>query len=96
MSNPIDTIEMATEELDNIRVRLGLLFHYHIYDYLIQGIHYRLQNEKSRLATAIQICETATASIFRPTSPMDAENDNSQKREGDAKLKLEDLIDQVK
>merc|ERR1712106_877405 len=78
LSKPVDNIEMATEELDNIR-----------------GIHNRLQNEKSRLATAIQACETATASISRPTSPMDDENDISHKREGDAKIKLEDLIDQV-
>ena len=60
----------------------------------IRGIHNRLQNEKSRLATAIQACETATASISRPTSPMDDENDVMHKRENDAKLKLEDLIDQ--
>merc|ERR1711915_273954 len=40
-------------------------------------------------------CETATASISRPTSPLDNENEIIQKREGEAKLKLEDLIDQV-
>merc|ERR1711970_592869 len=77
LSMPIDNIEIANDELDNIR-----------------GIHNRLQNEKSRLATAIQACETATASISRPTSPMDDENDTTNKREADAKIKLEDLIDQ--
>ena len=69
---------------------------YHYNKYIFKGIHNRLQNEKSRLATAIQACETATASISRPTSPMDDENDISHKREGDAKIKLEDLIDQVR
>ena len=78
LEKPIDTIEMARNELDKIR-----------------GIHKRLQNEKSRLATSIQACETATASISRPTSPIDNENDVMHKRENDAKLKLEDLIDQV-
>ena len=59
-----------------------------------QGIHNRLQNEKSRLATAIQACEAASASISRPSSPLDDNTD--QKRENEAKQKLEDLIDQVK
>ena len=58
-----------------------------------QGIHNRLQNEKSRLATAIQACEAASASISRPSSPLDDNTD--QKRENEAKQKLEDLIDQV-
>ena len=61
-----------------------------------QGVHNRLQNEKSRLATAITACETATASISRPSSPMDSEHGNeATQRENDAKIKLEDLIDQV-
>ena len=61
-----------------------------------QGIHNRLQNEKSRLATAIQACEAATASISRPTSPLDNTDDPGHRRELEAKLKLEDLIDQVR
>ena len=61
-----------------------------------QGIHNRLQNEKSRLATAITACETATASISRPSSPMDSEHGTeATQKENDAKIKLEDLIDQV-
>ena len=55
-----------------------------------------MQNEKSRLATAIQACEAATASISRPTSPMDRTSDSEVKRELEAKLKLEDLIDKVR
>ena len=63
--------------------------------YLHQGIHNRLQNEKSRLATAITACETATASISRPSSPMDSEHGSeATQKENDAKIKLEDLIDQ--
>merc|ERR1711923_256321 len=58
----------------------------------VRGIHNRLQNEKSRLATAIQACEAASASISRPSSPLDDNTD--QKRENEAKQKLEDLIDQ--
>ena len=37
LSKPIDNIEMATEELDNIRVRLGLIFHFLIHNCLISG-----------------------------------------------------------
>ena len=60
-----------------------------------QGLHNRLQNEKSRLATAIQACEAASASISRPSSPLDESPDSNNKRENEAKQKLEDLIDQV-
>ena len=63
---------------------------------MFQGIHNRLQNEKSRLATAIQACEAATASISRPTSPLEEIDGVGHKRELEAKLKLEDLIDQVR
>ena len=37
----------------------------------VRGIHNRLQNEKSRLVTAIQACEAATACISRPTTPLE-------------------------
>ena len=67
-----------------------------IYIKMFQGIHNRLQNEKSRLATAIQACEAATASISRPTSPLEEIDGVGHKRELEAKLKLEDLIDQVR
>ena len=61
----------------------------------LQGLHNRLQNEKARLATAIQACESASASISRPSSPLDEAPDANNKKEKEAKLKLEDLIDQV-
>ena len=58
-------------------------------------MHNRLQNEKARLATAIQACESASASISRPSSPLDEAPDANNKKENEAKQKLEDLIDQV-
>lgn len=61
----------------------------------LQGLHNRLQNEKARLATAIQACESASASISRPSSPLDEAPDANHKKENEAKHKLEDLIDQV-
>ena len=61
----------------------------------LQGLHNRLQNEKARLATAIQACESASASISRPSSPLDEAPEANHKRENEAKQKLEDLIDQV-
>ena len=48
------------------------------------------------MATAIQACEAATASISRPTSPLEDNDGVGHKRELEAKLKLEDLIDQVR
>ena len=54
-----------------------------------------MQNEKARLATAIQACESASASISRPSSPLDETPDANNKKENEAKQKLEDLIDQV-
>ena len=48
------------------------------------------------MATAIQACEAATASISRPTSPLEDTDGVGHKRELEAKLKLEDLIDQVR
>ena len=62
----------------------------------LQGLHNRLQNEKARLATAIQACESASASISRPSSPLDEAPEANHKKENEAKQKLEDLIDQVR
>ena len=59
--------------------------------FFIQAIHTNLQNEKSRLSSAIVACETASASISRPTSPKEQANG----RESDAKIKLEDLTEKV-
>ena len=59
---------------------------------IVQGIHNRLQNEKSRLVTAIQACEAATACISRPTTPCE---EAASQRETEARQTLEELIDQV-
>ena len=65
--------------------------------FISQGIHNRLQNEKCRLAAAITACETATASISRPGSPLEqGGGTEAASKENAAKIKLEDLIDQVR
>lgn len=58
-------------------------------------LHNKLQEEKSRLAVAIQACEAATASISRPSSPRDTLPPPIPQRELECRAKLEDLIDQV-
>ena len=58
-------------------------------------MHSKIQNEKSRLSSAIQACEAATASISRPSSPADGPN-GQLKKEAEAKLKLDELSDQVR
>lgn len=63
---------------------------------LCQNLHTKLQNEKSRLALAIQACEAATASISRPSSPLDTAAQPIPEKELMVRAKLEDLIDQVK
>jgi hypothetical protein len=55
-----------------------------------------LQAEKSRLATAIQACEAATASVSRPGSPLAEEETTYSEKELNVKAKLDDLIDQVR
>jgi nesprin-1 len=55
-----------------------------------------LQAEKSRLVTAIQACEAATASVSRPGSPMTDQETTYSEKELNVKAKLEDLIDQVR
>ena len=54
-----------------------------------------LLSEKSRLVTAIQACEAATASVSRPGSPMTDQETTYSEKELNVKAKLEDLIDQV-
>ncbi|XP_060527804.1 muscle-specific protein 300 kDa isoform X12 [Cylas formicarius] len=58
-------------------------------------IHNKLQNEKSRLAVAVQACEAATASISRPNSPRDAIPPPVPIKELECRARLEDLIDQT-
>lgn len=62
---------------------------------LAQSIHNKLQAEKSRLAVAVQACEAATASISRPSSPLETAMHQIPEKELLVRAKLEDLIDQV-
>lgn len=58
-------------------------------------MHNKLQSEKARLAIAVQACEAATASISRPSSPLETALHPIPERELIVRAKLEDLIDQV-
>lgn len=58
-------------------------------------MHAQLQAEKARLAVAVQACEAATASISRPSSPLETALHPIPERELIVRAKLEDLIDQV-
>ncbi|XP_043244080.1 nesprin-1-like [Amphibalanus amphitrite] len=60
-----------------------------------RSLHNELQSEKSRLDTAVQICEAATASISRPSSPHDQPPDTVPERELQVRCQLELLIDQA-
>lgn len=60
-----------------------------------QNLHGKLQSEKSRLALAVQACEAATASISRPSSPLETAMQPIPEKELMVRAKLEDLIDQV-
>lgn len=59
-------------------------------------LHSKLQGEKSRLAVAVQACEAATASISRPSSPLETAMQPIPEKELMVRAKLEDLIDQVR
>lgn len=61
-----------------------------------QALNGKLQGEKSRLAFAVQACETATASISRPSSPLEPQIPQIPEKELLVRGKLEDLIDQVR
>lgn len=63
---------------------------------LAQMLHNKLQAEKSRLALAVQACEAATASISRPSSPLEQQMQQIPEQELMVRAKLEDLIDQVR
>ncbi len=63
---------------------------------LAQSLHTKLQAEKSRLAVAVQACEAATASISRPSSPLETAMQPIPEKELMVRAKLEDLIDQVR
>lgn len=60
-----------------------------------QNMQNKLNNEKSRLASAVQACEAATASISRPSSPLETAMQVIPERELVVRAKLEDLLDQV-
>ncbi|XP_032294435.1 muscle-specific protein 300 kDa isoform X26 [Drosophila virilis] len=60
-----------------------------------QDMQNKLNNEKSRLAAAVQACEAATASISRPSSPLETAMHAIPERELIVRAKLEDLLDQV-
>lgn len=63
---------------------------------MAQSLHSKLQAEKSRLAVAVQACEAATASISRPSSPLETAMQPIPEKELMVRAKLEDLIDQVR
>lgn len=60
-----------------------------------QTLHNKLQSEKGRLAVAVQACESATASISRPSSPLEPQIPQIPEKELLVRGKLEDLIDQI-
>lgn len=60
-----------------------------------QNMQTKLNNEKSRLASAVQACEAATATISRPSSPLETAMQVIPERELIVRAKLEDLLDQV-
>lgn len=61
-----------------------------------QNMQNKLNHEKSRLASAVQACEAATASISRPSSPLETAMQVIPERELIVRAKLEDLLDQVR
>lgn len=61
-----------------------------------QKMQNKLNHEKSRLANAVQACEAATASISRPSSPLETAMQVIPERELIVRAKLEDLLDQVR
>lgn len=55
----------------------------------------KLQNEKTKLALAVQACEAAVASISRPSSPVESTNSQISEQEIAIRLRLENNLDQV-
>ncbi|XP_058454305.1 muscle-specific protein 300 kDa isoform X8 [Malaya genurostris] len=60
-----------------------------------QEYHNKLKLEKSRLSHAIQACEAATASISRPSSPMEMSHQMIPEKELMIRARLEDLAEEV-
>lgn len=60
-----------------------------------QTLHNKLQGEKARVAVAVKACESATASISRPSSPLESHIPQIPECELLVRGKLEELIDQV-
>lgn len=62
---------------------------------IFQILNNNLNLEKSRLSLAIQACEAATASISRPSSPLETAMQAIPEQELMVRAKMEDLLDQV-
>ncbi|GAB0095245.1 nesprin-1 [Sergentomyia squamirostris] len=60
-----------------------------------QELYNSLQKEKSRLAAAVAACESATASISRPSSPIETAMQPIPEKELKVRAQLEDQLDQV-
>lgn len=58
-------------------------------------LYNKLQNEKSRLAVAVEACGAAAACVSRPSSPLDAPPVQVPVKEVELRNGIEDLIDQV-
>lgn len=61
-----------------------------------QELYSGLQREKGRLAAAVAACESATASISRPSSPIETAMQPIPEKELKVRAQLEDQIDQVR
>ncbi|XP_055711373.1 muscle-specific protein 300 kDa isoform X7 [Phlebotomus papatasi] len=60
-----------------------------------QELYSGLQREKGRLAAAVAACESATASISRPSSPIETAMQPIPEKELKVRAQLEDQIDQI-
>lgn len=88
----LEEYELAFEDLDEPAISLDMAK-----EQLnsAQKLHNKLQGEKTRLAFAIRACEAATASISRPSSPVESNIPQIPEKELIVRGKLEDMIDQV-
>ncbi|XP_052870916.1 muscle-specific protein 300 kDa-like, partial [Anopheles cruzii] len=98
-----DTLDDIGRQLDELEPRVADERQVGVTDYgagqrqleSAQAIHNQLLVEKSRLMCAVQACEAATASISRPSSPMDNVSQMIPEKELMVRARLEDLIDDV-
>ncbi|ETN58450.1 calmin [Anopheles darlingi] len=98
-----DTLDDINRQLDELEPQVAEERQIEVTDYengqrqleKAQGIHNKLLVEKSRLMFAVQACEAATASISRPSSPMDNVSQMIPEKELMVRARLEDLIDDV-